>query len=126
MELEDFDHDAHLFGRRFKPKVRITYEKDSSGAGGSDTAYIRNLRINGVLVTAQNSLNTELAGTYTTSDSTQVIVGMGGALQIGENFYGYTVVDENTISATIEGTYKEITLDKSAGTCTIGSSRKST
>ena len=100
-------------------KVRITYEKDSSGAGGSDTAYIRNLRINGVLVTAQNSLNTELAGTYTASDSTQVIVGMGGALQIGENFYGYTVVDENTISATIEGTYKEITLDKSAGTCTI-------
>ena len=100
-------------------KVRITYEKDSGGAGGSDTAYIRNLRINGVLVTAQNSLNTELAGIYTAADSTQVIVGMGGALQIGENFYGYTVLDENTISATIEGTYKEITLDKSAGTCTI-------
>ncbi|MDD6361582.1 MAG: InlB B-repeat-containing protein, partial [Christensenellaceae bacterium] len=100
-------------------KIYISYKKDSSVNTGDDTAYIRNLRINGVLVTAQNSLNTELAGTYTTSDSTQVIVGMGGALQIGENFYGYTVLDENTISATIEGTYKEITLDKSAGTCEI-------
>ena len=100
-------------------RIYISYKKDSNVNTGDDTAYIRNLRINGVLVTAQNSLNTELAGTYTTSDSTQVIVGMGGALQIGENFYGYTVVDENTISATIEGTYKEITLDKSAGTCTI-------
>ena len=102
-----------------KQQIYIYYKKDDSVNTGEDTAYIRNLRINGVLVTAQNSLNTELAGTYTTSDSTQVIVGMGGALQIGENFYGYTVLDENTISATIEGTYKEITLDKSAGTCTI-------
>ncbi|MGN0743843.1 MAG: InlB B-repeat-containing protein [Christensenellales bacterium] len=100
-------------------QIYIYYKKDSGGNNGDDTAYIRNLRINGVLVTAQSSLNKDVAGTYTASDSTQVIVGMGGALQIGENFYGYTVLDENTISATIEGTYKEITLDKSAGTCTI-------
>ncbi len=98
--------------------VRITYQKDSSGFDGSDTAYIRNLTINGIPVYAQQPLNKDIAGTYT-SDDTTVVVGAGGNVTIDDTAYIYTTVDTNKIGVTIDGTYKEIALDKANGTCTI-------
>lgn len=97
-------------------KVRFTYSKDSSGDKGDDTAYIRNLRINGVLITAQNALFKN-AGTYTNGGN-EIQVSMGGTLTIGENNYSYTTVSDTVIGATIEGVYKEFTLDTTAKTYT--------
>ncbi len=100
-------------------RVRITYQKDTSGFGGSDTAYIRNLTVNGIPVVAQQSLNRDIAGTYTSGDTT-VVVGAGGLVTIGEDSTAYTTISDNVIGFTLAGVYKEITLNKANGTCTIG------
>lgn len=99
-------------------RVRITYQKDSSGVGGSDTAYIRNLTVNGIPVAAQQPLNKDIAGTYTSGDTT-VVVGAGGLVSIGEDSTVYTTVSDNVIGVTLADGYKEITLNKANGTCTV-------
>ena len=97
-------------------KVRFSYSKDSSGDKGDDTAYIRNLRINGVLVTAQNALFKN-SGTYTNAGN-EIQVSKGGMLTIGDNNYGYTIISDTVIGATIGGVYKEFALNTTAKTYT--------
>lgn len=98
------------------PKVRFSYSKDGSGDRGDDTAYIRNLKINGVPVYAQNALFKN-AGTYKNGEN-EITIGAGGLLTIGENNYVYAQESATVISATIEGVYKEFTLDTTAKTYT--------
>lgn len=97
-------------------KVRFSYSKDGSGDRGDDTAYIRNLKINGVPVYAQNALFKN-AGTYKNGEN-EITIGAGGLLTIGENNYVYAQESATVISATIEGVYKEFTLDTTAKTYT--------
>ena len=99
-------------------RIRFTYHKDSSTAGGSDTAYIRNLKINGIDVVVQQPLNKDIVGTYASGDTT-VVVGAGGLVTINGEATSYTTVDTNKISVILADVYKEITLDKTNGTCTI-------
>lgn len=99
-------------------KVIIEYKKDGSSQGGSDTAYIRNLTINGIPVASQQPLNKDVAGTYT-SDDTTVVVGAGGLVTIDDVAAVYTTIDTNKIGVTLADGYKEITLNKANNTCTI-------
>lgn len=99
-------------------RVRITYEKDSMLFAGDDTAYIRNLTINGVVMTAQSSLNKN-AGTYTSEGAEDIKVSAGGTVTIGENTYLTSNVSENVIGVTVDGVYKEYTLDTAAKTYTV-------
>lgn len=98
-------------------KVRFSYGKDGGGDKGEDTAYIRNLKINGVSVVAQNSLF-ENAGTYKNGEN-EITVGAGGLLTIGANNYVYSQESATVIGATVEGVYKEFTLDTTAKTYTV-------
>lgn len=97
-------------------RIRITYSKDGSVNRGEDTAYIRNLKINGVPVYAQNALF-ENAGTYKNGEN-EITVSAGGLLTIGANNYVYSQESATVIGATIEGVYKEFTLDTTAKTYT--------
>lgn len=98
-------------------KVRFSYGKDGSGDKGEDTAYIRNLKINGVSVVAQNALF-ENAGAYKNGEN-EITVGAGGLLTIGANNYVYSQESATVIGATVEGVYKEFTLDTTAKTYTV-------
>ncbi len=99
-------------------RIRITYQKDPSGSGGSDTAYIRNLTINGVAITAQSSLNKN-AGTYTLEGAEDIKVSAGGTVTIGENTYLTSNVSEKVIGVMVGDVYKEYTLDTAAKTYTV-------
>ena len=99
-------------------RIRITYKKDASGSGGSDTAYIRNLTINGVAITAQSSLNKN-AGTYTSEGAEDIKVSAGGTVTIGENTYLTSNVSEKVIGVMVGDVYKEYTLDTAAKTYTV-------
>lgn len=99
-------------------KIRITYHKDSSANRGEDTAYIRNLTINGVAMTAQSSLNKN-AGTYTLEGAEDIKVSAGGTVTIGENTYLTSTVSENVIGVMVGDVYKEYTLDTAAKTYTV-------
>ena len=99
-------------------RVRITYAKDSSLFDGDDTAYIRNLTINGVAVTAQSSLNKN-AGTYTSEGAEDIKVSAGGTVTIGENTYLTSNVSENVLGVMVGDVYKEYTLDTAAKTYTV-------
>ena len=100
-------------------RVRVTYQKDSGGSGGSDTAYIRNFRINGIEIFALAPLNPDMAGSYTATDGTVVKVGAGGGVTVGEELVPYTVVKENVIGVTLAAGYREITLNKADNTCVV-------
>lgn len=100
-------------------RVRVTYQKDGGGSGGSDTAYIRNFRINGIEIFALAPLNPDMAGSYTATDGTVVKVGAGGGVTVGEELVPYTVVKENVIGVTLAAGYREITLNKADNTCVI-------
>lgn len=100
-------------------RVRVTYQKDSGGSGGSDTAYIRNFRINGIEIFALAPLNPDMAGSYTATDGTVVKVGAGGGVKVGEELVPYTVVKENVIGVTLAAGYREITLNKADNSCVV-------
>lgn len=100
-------------------RVRITYQKDSGGSGGSDTAYIRNFRINGIEIFALAPLNPDMAGSYTATDGTVVKIGAGGGVKVGEELVPYTVVKENVIGVTLAAGYREITLNKADNSCVV-------
>lgn len=100
-------------------RVRVTYQKDGGGSGGSDTAYIRNFRINGIEIFALAPLNPDMAGSYTATDGTVVKVSAGGGVKVGEELVPYTVVKENVIGVTLAAGYREITLNKADNTCVI-------
>ena len=100
--------------------VYISYKKDSGGNGDpgeEDRAFVVNLKINGVSVVAQNSLF-ENAGTYK-NGTDEITVGAGGLLTIGANNYLYSQEGATVIGATVEGVYKEFTLDTTAKTYTV-------
>lgn len=99
-------------------KVRFSYAKDSSVDKGDDTAYIRNLKINGVSMVAQTSLNKN-AGVYTAEGAESVNVGAGGVVTIGENSYTYSNVNDNTIGVMVGDVYREYTLNVAAKTYTV-------
>lgn len=99
-------------------KVRITYAKDSSLFDGDDTAYIRNLTINGVAVMVQSPLNKN-AGTYTSEGAEDIKVSAGGAVTIGENTYLASNASEKVIGVMVGDVYKEYTLDTAAKTYTV-------
>lgn len=100
-------------------RVRVTYQKDSGGSGGSDTAYIRNFRINGIEIFALAPLNPDMAGSYTATDGTVVKIGAGGGVTVGEELVPYTVVKENVIGVTLAAGYREITLNKADKSCVV-------
>lgn len=100
-------------------RVRVTYQKDSGGSGGSDTAYIRNFRINGIEIFALAPLNPDMAGSYTATDGTVVKIGAGGGVKVGEELVPYTVVKENVIGVTLAAGYREITLNKADNSCVV-------
>ncbi len=99
-------------------RIRITYHKDYSADRGEDTAYIRNLTINGVAMTAQSSLNKN-AGTYTSEGAEDIKVSAGGTVTIGENTYLTSNVSENVLGVMVGDVYKEYTLDTVAKTYTV-------
>lgn len=101
--------------------VRLSYGKDGSGDGGADEedrAFVVNLTINGVAMTAQSPLNKN-AGTYTSEGAEDIKVSAGGTVTIGENTYLTSNVSENVIGVTVDGVYKEYTLDTAAKTYTV-------
>ena len=100
-------------------RVRVTYQKDSGGSGGSDTAYIRNFRINGIEIFALAPLNPDAVGTYTAADGTVVTLTAGGGATVGEELVPYTVVKENVIGVTLAAGYREITLNKADNSCVV-------
>ena len=100
-------------------RVRVTYQKDGGGSGGSDTAYIRNFRINGIEIFALAPLNPDVAGSYTATDGTVVKVSAGGGVTVGEELVPYTVVKENVIGVTLAAGYREITLNKADNSCVV-------
>lgn len=100
-------------------RVRVTYQKDGGGSGGSDTAYIRNFRINGIEIFALAPLNPDMAGSYTATDGTVVKIGAGGGATVGEELVPYTVVKENVIGVTLAAGYREITLNKADNSCVV-------
>ena len=100
--------------------ISIEYSKDSSGNGSDgeeDRAFVVNLKINGVPVYAQNALF-ENAGTYKNGEN-EITVGASGLLTIGANNYVYSQESATVIGATVEGVYKEFTLDTTAKTYTV-------
>lgn len=99
-------------------RVRFSYAKDSGGDRGDDTAYIRNLTINGVSMVAQTSLNKN-AGVYTAEGAESINVGAGGVVTIGENSYTYSNVNDNTIGVMVGDVYREYTLNVAAKTYTV-------
>ena len=100
-------------------RVRVTYQKDGGGSGGSDTAYIRNFRINGIEIFALAPLNPDVAGSYTATDGTVVKVSAGGGVTVGGELVPYTVVKENVIGVTLAAGYREITLNKADNSCVV-------
>ena len=92
----------------------FTYQKDSSGDGGSsDTAYIIDLTINGVKVTAAGSPDF-LDGYYTSEGGEKLTLDGFGGLTLGSEKGTYTLASENagyTAVANVGGKTYKLTLD---------------
>lgn len=91
----------------------FTYQKDSSGDGGSsDTAYIIDLTINGVKVTAAGSPD-RLDGYYTSEGGEKLTLDGFGGLTLGSEKGTYTLASENagyTAVANVGGKTYKLTL----------------
>ena len=91
----------------------FTYQKDSSGDGGSsDTAYIIDLTINGVKVTAAGSPDF-LDGYYTREGGEKLTLDGFGGLTLGSEKGTYTLASENagyTAVANVGGKTYKLTL----------------
>lgn len=90
----------------------FTYQKDSSSAGGSDTAYIIDLTINGVKVTAAGSPDF-LDGYYTREGGERLTLDGFGGLTLGSEKGTYTLASENagyTAVANVGGKTYKLTL----------------
>ena len=72
----------------------FTYQKDSGGKGGSDTAYLIDLTINGVKVTAAGSPDF-LDGYYTKEGGEKLTLDGFGGLTLGSEKGTYTLASEN-------------------------------
>lgn len=90
----------------------FTYRKDGSSAGGSDTAYIIDLTINGVKVTAAGSPDL-LDGYYTREGGEKLTLDGFGGLTLGSEKGTYTLASENagyTAVANVGGKTYKLTL----------------
>lgn len=90
----------------------FTYQKDSGGKGGSDTAYIIDLTINGVKVTAAGSPDF-LDGYYTSEGGEKLTLDGFGGLTLGSEKGTYTLASENagyTAVANVGGKTYKLTL----------------
>lgn len=90
----------------------FTYQKDGSSAGGSDTAYLIDLTINGVKITSVNSLD-RLDGYYTSEGGEKLTLDGFGGLTLGSEKGTYTLASENagyTAVANVGGKTYKLTL----------------
>lgn len=90
----------------------FTYQKDGSSAGGSDTAYIIDLTINGVKFTAAGSPDF-LDGYYTREGGEKLTLDGFGGLTLGSEKGTYTLASENagyTAVANVGGKTYKLTL----------------
>ena len=90
----------------------FTYQKDSSSAGGTDTAYIIDLTINGVKVTTAGSPDF-LDGYYTREGGEKLTLDGFGGLTLGSEKGTYTLASENagyTAVANVGGKTYKLTL----------------
>lgn len=88
------------------------YQKDGSGKDGSDTAYIIDLTINGVKVTAAGSPDF-LDGYYTSEGGEKLTLDGFGGLTLGSEKGTYTLASENagyTAVANVGGKTYKLTL----------------
>lgn len=89
--------------------IKLEYKKDSSVDTGEDTAYIKDLVINGVKITSVNSLD-RLDGYYTSEGGEKLTLDGFGGLTLGSENGTYTLASENagyTAVANVGGkTYK--------------------
>lgn len=91
----------------------FTYQKDSGGKGGSDTAYLIDLTINGVKVTTAGSPDF-LDGYYTSEGGEKLTLDGFGGLTLGSEKGTYTLASENagyTAVANVGGKTYKLTLD---------------
>lgn len=90
----------------------FTYQKDGSSDGGSDTAYIIDLTINGVKVTTAGSPDF-LDGYYTSEGGEKLTLDGFGGLTLGSEKGTYTLASENagyTAVANVGGKTYKLTL----------------
>lgn len=90
----------------------FTYQKDSGGKGGSDTAYLIDLTINGVKVTTAGSPDF-LDGYYTSEGGEKLTLDGFGGLTLGSEKGTYTLASENagyTAVANVGGKTYKLTL----------------
>ncbi len=92
--------------------IKIEYKKDSSVDTGEDTAYIKDLTINGVKITSVNSLD-RLDGYYTREGGEKLTLDGFGGLTLGSEKGTYTLAIENagyTAVANVGGKTYKLTL----------------
>lgn len=92
--------------------IKIEYKKDSSVDTGEDTAYIKDLTINGVKVTAAGSPDF-LDGYYTSEGGEKLTLDGFGGLTLGSEKGTYTLASENagyTAVANVGGKTYKLTL----------------
>lgn len=92
--------------------IKIEYKKDSSVDTGEDTAYIKDLTINGVKITSVNSLD-RLDGYYTREGGEKLTLDGFGGLTLGSEKGTYTLASENagyTAVANVGGKTYKLTL----------------
>lgn len=90
----------------------FTYQKNSGGKGGSDTAYLIDLTINGVKVTTAGSPDF-LDGYYTREGGEKLTLDGFGGLTLGSEKGTYTLASENagyTAVANVGGKTYKLTL----------------
>ena len=93
--------------------IKLEYKKDSSVDTGEDTAYIKDLTINGVKVTAAGSPDF-LDGYYTSEGGEKLTLDGFGGLTLGSEKGTYTLASENagyTAVANVGGKTYKLTLD---------------
>ena len=92
--------------------IKLDYKKDSSVNTGEDTAYIKDLTINGVKITSVNSLD-RLDGYYTREGGEKLTLDGFGGLTLGSEKGTYTLASENagyTAVANVGGKTYKLTL----------------
>lgn len=92
--------------------IQLDYKKDYSVDTGEDTAYIKDLVINGVKITSVNSLD-RLDGYYTSEGGEKLTLDGFGGLTLGSEKGTYTLASENagyTAVANVGGKTYKLTL----------------
>ena len=92
--------------------IQLEYKKDTFVNTGEDTAYIKDLTINGVKITSVNSLD-RLDGYYTSEGGEKLTLDGFGGLTLGSEKGTYTLASENagyTAVANVGGKTYKLTL----------------